>query len=166
MVRRTLINTSIKRRISMLYSVSFKKSNTSWWDEDSYGSMLFFAGSDTEARRFVETILQIINRSYEKIKEPRNVQVSSLSQVHVRGQFGTKSVAVPKMIFIEAMRYKRLSDLRDVYRALFPSKLETGIWTRNCSLLMFYDYKPEARYKKMKPKTPTRDTSLGTWVSY
>ncbi len=127
----------------MLYSVLLKKSDTFWWDEDSYGSMLFFAGDDVAARRFAETVLQIMNRSYEKIKQPQKVLISRLSRVHIHGQFGAKKNVVTPTIFIESVRFKRLCDLRDVYRTLFPSVVTAGAWYRDCALSSFYEYKPQ-----------------------
>lgn len=128
----------------MLYSVTFLKGKIYWHDEDIKASIIFFAENDVVAYRFVSTISRIINKGFAKINEPRLVVSANLRQVHRIGQFGTKYLLVTQN-YSDTLNFTRWKDLRDVYRSLFPSRLKDIVWTRNCALNDFYEYKPEPR---------------------
>ena len=69
----------------MIYQASFTKHRTYWWDEDKGGECRFAASSDEEAKQFISTVVLRMNRHYEKMKEPRDVSVMSLSCLEENG---------------------------------------------------------------------------------
>lgn len=141
LVRRTLIN----KEKSMLYSATFTKLKTYHHDEVGFGSMIFFAASDDEARSFIGTALKIMNDSYQKINEPRTVELYRLFQVKRSANFGAKKLQIRSHESAKFVPFKRWRDYLNVYRALFPGLTKIG--RKACAIGDFYEYKPTPKEK-------------------
>lgn len=61
------------------YEMCLKKKKTYFWDEDDSGSAIFHATDDEEARRFVATVVQRMNKKYQKIGNPRDIFLEKIN---------------------------------------------------------------------------------------
>lgn len=100
----------------MLYEACLKKEKTYWWDEDAWGICMFSAHSDEEARKFIATVVQRMNRVYWRMGEPRNISISRLSQLEEEGFSIMRREAYLQCI----VPFQKFQDIRRVLEAFYP----------------------------------------------
>jgi len=119
------------------YEVYLRKEKTYWWDEDDCGNAMFAAKNDEEARKFVATILQRINRKYWRIGEQRNVSCRNLFRLE-RDVFSVKRVRVSLWNCMSpAKGFRKIRKIIDAFYPKQNGKRSFSIMTR-----LFTGWKP------------------------
>ncbi len=120
----------------MIYKVLLRKEKTYWWDEDSFGSCIFNAKNDEQARAFVATIVQRMNRKYWRIGEQRNVFIQSISRIK---ESGLGNVLEPVSLWNCIEPLKGFRNIRLALEAFYPKNNGKRIWSM---MHMFSNYEP------------------------
>ena len=120
----------------MIYSVLLKKEETYWWDEDETGSCMFNAENDEQARSFVATIVQRMNRKYWRINEQRNVHIISIHRITKNGY---TNINEPINLWNCIKPLEGFIAIRAALKAFYPSKNGKHVGSM---MHMFSDYDP------------------------
>jgi len=124
----------------MMYKARLKKEKTYWWDEDRCESCLFSANSDEEARNFIATAVQRMNRTYWRMEEPRNVSILKLWQLKEEG-FSVMRREVCLQCMVPFQKFK---DIRRVLEAFYPKVYGNA---KRFSIVGFFStWKPSPRF--------------------
>ena len=117
----------------MIYKARLCKAKTYWWDEDESGQFEFSSVDDNEARSHVTTIIQRMNRRYNRMNEPRGITLENLYRMtEVGGSLVEERVATtgdenPFLDFcsirkaLESFYPRRPDERRDSAMRLFDS---------------------------------------------
>ncbi len=121
------------------YQVLFVKEKTHWFDEDRSGWCQFNAPNDNEAKAFIATIIERMNRAYERIQNPRKVSCDQLYRLTPKGYSDTKE----RIEIGEGVgRLEGFSHIRKALEAFYPKK-KSG--RRDCLMHMFTEWRPIPR---------------------
>lgn len=119
----------------MIYEAMFAKEKTYWWDEDGSGSCVFAAEDDAAALSFVATVIQRMNRKYQRMGERRDVRVERVSRLEERG-FSIEYVDIP------LQGISPLKGFRPIRRALEAFYPKESCGRRASIAHMFNDWDP------------------------
>lgn len=118
-----------------------RKEKTYSWDEDDIGRCQFNAEDDNDAKAFVATIVERMNRVYSRMNEPRNVSCNTIFRLTPNGYGDEKEKVVTGE---EIKTLEGFSRIRSALEAFYP-KEKRG---RDCLMRLFTEWRP-LRKKRM-----------------
>lgn len=122
----------------MIYKAWLCKTNTFWWDEDALGQFEFSAENDTDAKAHVATVVERMNRRYNRMQEAREIIIQSLSSLQeIEGQLVQEEVSL-------AETEEPLKDLRSIRRVLESFYPGLPGEKRRSSMPLFSTWMPRA----------------------
>lgn len=126
----------------MLYETYLAKEKTYWWDEDAIGKCIFSAKDDEEARNFIATIVQRMNRKYWRMDDRRNVYIVQISRLEESG-FSVRRREISLWNCVRPFQ-----DFRSIRKALEAFYPKNTMGKRFCSIMgIFSNWKPISHSK-------------------
>ncbi len=103
----------------MIYKVILEKEKTHWWDEDKIGIGIFNAKNDEQARAFVVTIVQSMNRKYWRIGKPRGVFIYSIHRI-TKNDYGNNEERI--VLWNNLKPFDDFCNIRKALEAFYPKR--------------------------------------------